>query len=56
MAVTAVQAESILKELGRVWAELGQDSAAEQGSAVMRSCAITFLVASDEEDDHTVIG
>lgn len=52
--ISSVSADSILKELGRVWAELAQSSDAN-GQATLRACAMTFIVATPETQDAGVI-
>jgi glucose-6-phosphate dehydrogenase assembly protein OpcA len=47
-----VQPESILKELGRLWVDLGKDDP----SGVLRACAMTLIVAVDEERDPQSTG
>lgn len=51
----SINAESILKELGRVWAELAQ-SADPNKAATLRACAMTLIVATTENEDQSLIG
>ena len=55
--IAAVQSEAILKELAHVWRGLSKDSANnQQQTAVLRACAMTFLVAMEESDDAQAVG
>lgn len=44
------QPEQILKALGRVWTSLGQEEKQQGKPTVLRACAMTLVVATDEED------
>jgi glucose-6-phosphate dehydrogenase assembly protein OpcA len=50
--VTAVTPESLLKDLRRLWRDLGQSE--EQG--VLRACAMTFIVAVIDNNDDQRFG
>src|SRR3954453_11413305 len=49
---TAVQPERILKDLGKLWVDLGKQD--EHG--VLRACTMTFVVIVDESHDPVAIG
>lgn len=49
---TAVTPENILKELTELWVSLGEGD--ENG--VLRACAMTLIVAADEEEEASVLG
>ena len=53
MASASVHPDAILKELGKLWIDLGKQDA-ETG--VLRACAMTFIVVAAEEDDPQVFG
>ncbi len=44
-----VSPEQVLKELSALWVSLGKQEA--EGSAVLRACAMTLVVAADEAED-----
>jgi len=47
-----VEAPALLHELSQTWRSLGQ----EQGSGVLRACAMTLIVATAESDDPQMLG
>ena len=47
-----VEAPALLHELSQTWRTLGQ----EQGSGVLRACAMTLIVAASEGDDPQELG
>ncbi len=49
-SASEVRPERILKDLEALWVELGQ-SDPDKRNAVLRACALTLLVALDENDD-----
>ena len=53
--LSSVQPEKILKELEKLWIEMGQ-AEPDKRSAVLRACSMTFLVALDESDDAQAAG
>ena len=44
------QPEQILKGLGKLWTTLGQEEKGQGKPTVLRACAMTLIVATDEED------
>lgn len=44
------QPEQILKGLGKLWTSLGQEEKLQGKPTVLRACAMTMVVATDEED------
>ncbi len=44
------QPEQILKGLGKLWTSLGQEEKHQGKPTVLRACAMTLVVATDEED------
>ncbi len=44
------QPEQILKGLGRLWTSLGQEEKQQGKPTVLRACAMTLIIATDEED------
>jgi len=44
------QPESILKGLGKLWTSLGQEEKQQGKPTVLRACAMTLIVATDEPD------
>jgi len=62
-AAEAVNPDHILKDLAELWTSMGQPHSdqpeapeAQQGSGVLRACAMTLIVFVDEEDDPQDIG
>jgi glucose-6-phosphate dehydrogenase assembly protein OpcA len=49
MMTTAIQPESILRELGQLWDQLDQDQAGSGG--VLRACAMTLVVTAGDDLD-----
>src|SRR6267378_3692219 len=48
---TVVQPEKLLKDLARLWVDLGKQDAEKGSSGVIRACAMTLIAAVDCEDD-----
>src|SRR5438270_8467650 len=44
------QPEQILKGLGKLWNSLGQEEKQQGKPTVLRACAMTLIVATDEND------
>lgn len=44
------QPEQILKGLGKLWTSLGEEEKQQGKPSVLRACAMTMVVATDEED------
>jgi glucose-6-phosphate dehydrogenase assembly protein OpcA len=56
-----VSPDKILKELSKLWVDLGhedqdQNSPGEPGSGVLRACAMTLITISDDTEDPTNLG
>jgi glucose-6-phosphate dehydrogenase assembly protein OpcA len=47
------QPEKILRELGRVWTSLGEEERHQGKPTVLRACAMTLIVITDEEDEES---
>lgn len=52
MTITAVRPEKILKELGKLWVDLGK----QEQNGVLRACAMTLIVVVDETHDAADVG
>lgn len=50
--MTTVDPERLLKELRKLWLDLGKESP----DGVLRACAMTFIVVADEKRDAQIIG
>jgi glucose-6-phosphate dehydrogenase assembly protein OpcA len=48
----AVQPEKILKDLGKLWVDLGK----QDENGVLRACAMTLIVVVEESQDAAVVG
>src|SRR3981081_1670604 len=46
-----VQPEKLLKDLARLWVDLGRQDTEKGSSGVIRACAMTLIAAVDCEDD-----
>ncbi|HYO83781.1 MAG TPA: glucose-6-phosphate dehydrogenase assembly protein OpcA [Bryobacteraceae bacterium] len=51
---SSVDSERLLKELRKLWLDLGKAAATEGG--VLRACAMTLIVVADERHDAAAIG
>jgi glucose-6-phosphate dehydrogenase assembly protein OpcA len=49
-AIYPAHPENILKGLGKLWTSLGQEESHQGKPTVMRACAMTLIVATDEPD------
>ena len=49
-AIFPAHPENILKGLGKLWTSLGQEESHQGKPTVMRACAMTLIVATDEAD------
>ena len=47
------QPEQVLKGLGKLWTSLGQEEKQQGKPTVLRACAMTLVVATDEQDGYT---
>lgn len=48
--IHSAKPEAILKELGKLWTSLGKEEHDHGKPTVLRACAMTLLVATDDED------
>lgn len=46
---TAVQPEKILKDLAKLWVDLGKEDSEKGSAGVLRACAMTLIAAVEEE-------
>jgi glucose-6-phosphate dehydrogenase assembly protein OpcA len=49
--ISPAQPELILKGLGKLWTSLGQEEKQQGKPTVLRACAMTLIVATDEPDE-----
>jgi glucose-6-phosphate dehydrogenase assembly protein OpcA len=49
--ISPAQPEQILKGLGKLWTSLGEEEKQQGKPTVLRACAMTLIVATDEADD-----
>ncbi len=56
MTGDAVRPEEILKELHSLWTSLGGQVHGEHAAGVLRACAMTLIVVSEEADPRETIG
>lgn len=49
-AIVPAQPENILKGLGKLWTSLGHEESGQGKPTVLRACAMTLIVATDEHD------
>jgi glucose-6-phosphate dehydrogenase assembly protein OpcA len=49
----AAQPEKILRALGQVWTSLGEEERQQGKPTVLRACAMTLIVVTDEEDKES---
>src|SRR4051812_31665118 len=47
------QPEKILRALGQVWTSLGEEERHQGRPTVLRACAMTLIVITDEEDEDS---
>jgi glucose-6-phosphate dehydrogenase assembly protein OpcA len=52
----AVQPDRILKDLARLWVDLGKEDAKDDAAGVLRACAMTLIVAVDKHEDAQDVG
>jgi hypothetical protein len=57
--ISTVQPEQILKDLGNLWTSIGEEERQQGQPTVIRACAMTLVVVTDEPDEghfasHTV--
>ena len=53
---TAVKPERILKDLAKLWIDLGKDDHQKESAGVLRACAMTLIAAVEEEGDTQAVG
>ena len=53
---TAVQPEKILKDLQKLWIDLGKEDSQKGSAGVLRACAMTLIAAVEEEADAQAVG
>jgi glucose-6-phosphate dehydrogenase assembly protein OpcA len=51
--IIAAQPEKILRALGQVWTSLGEEERQQGKPTVLRACAMTLIVVTDEEDEES---
>ena len=51
MATAAVQPERILKDLAKLWIDLGKEDSQKGSAGVLRACAMTLIAAVDQQSD-----
>ncbi len=49
--ISPAQPEQILKGLGKLWTSLGEEEKQQGKPTVLRACAMTLIVATDEQDE-----
>jgi len=47
-----VRPETLLKDLGKLWVDLGK----QQENGVLRACSMTFIAALEEQADAAAMG
>jgi glucose-6-phosphate dehydrogenase assembly protein OpcA len=52
--VNTVNPEKILKDLGNLWTSLGEDEKKQGKPTVLRACAMTLIVVTDDEDEDAL--
>jgi glucose-6-phosphate dehydrogenase assembly protein OpcA len=52
---TSVQPERILKDLAKLWIDLGKDDQQKGSAGVLRACAMTLIAAVEEEGDAQAV-
>src|SRR5947209_9729460 len=53
---TAVQPERILKDLAKLWVDLGKEDSQKGSAGVLRACAMTLIAAVEEQADAAAVG
>lgn len=48
--ISPAQPEQILKSLGKLWTSLGQEEKQQGKPTVLRACAMTLIIATDDPD------
>jgi Glucose-6-phosphate dehydrogenase subunit len=52
---TAVQPEKILKDLAKLWIDLGKEDSQKGSAGVLRACAMTLIASVEEEADAAAV-
>ena len=52
--INTVHPEKILKDLGNLWTSLGEDEKKQGKPTVVRACAMTLIVVTDDEDEDAL--
>lgn len=52
--LNTVHPEKILKDLGNLWTSLGEDEKKQGKPTVVRACAMTLIVVTDDEDEDAL--
>jgi glucose-6-phosphate dehydrogenase assembly protein OpcA len=52
----AVKPERILKDLAKLWIDLGKEDHQKEAAGVLRSCSMTLIAAVEEEGDAQAVG
>ncbi|MGA7412033.1 MAG: glucose-6-phosphate dehydrogenase assembly protein OpcA [Bryobacteraceae bacterium] len=52
--INAVLPEKILKDLSQLWTSLGEDEKKQGQPTVLRACAMTLIVVTDDEDEDSL--
>ncbi len=52
----AIKPERILKDLAKLWVDLAKEEGEKNSSGVLRACAMTLIVAVEEQDDAQAVG
>jgi len=53
---SAIQPESILRDLTELWVTLGKESAGDSSAGVLRACAMTLVATAEEGEDPGIVG
>jgi glucose-6-phosphate dehydrogenase assembly protein OpcA len=53
---TAVKPEKILKDLAKLWVDLGKEDSQKGSAGVLRACAMTLIAAVEQEADAAAVG
>ncbi len=53
---TAVRPEKILKDLAKLWVDLGTEDSKKGSAGVLRACAMTLIAAVEQEADAAAVG
>lgn len=56
MMAAAVRPEKILKDLAKLWVDLGKEDSQKGSASVLRACAMTLIAAVEQEADAAAVG